>query len=250
MPSNPCRGLPLASLLVFLCVALRLLAQTPTQAAKFEVASINRSDPGSVFARRVSLVTGPASVTARNVSVADCIRTAYEGQFQFASGSPEWVRNTRFMIDAKAAGPVSREQLMEMFRSLLADRFHLAAHIETRESPVYALMVGKDLKLRDSPPEAERGVHLEKDIRVVEHMSMPRFVQMLNSIVTFLDMPVVDATGLDGYYDFPFNYTMDLRNRTADPILGALQDVGLKLVPRKSPVKFLIVDRVELPTEN
>jgi hypothetical protein len=116
----------------------------PTMAAtdEFEVASVkpNRSDTGLV-----RIAAGPGGrFTAVNVSLAMLIRNAYQRSDVEVSGGPDWIDRDRFDVVAKAPVDVPQDQIRLMLRSLLANRFGLRVHDETRELPIYALAMAKD----------------------------------------------------------------------------------------------------------
>lgn len=176
-------------------------------------------------------------------------------------GANSPVGDTFYDVVAKAEGDAipTVAEMRVLLQSLLADRFHLKVHRETREMPVYALVLGKNApKLKPSAPDAGPGGNLHVVDRNYEY-TVPKATMsdILDGIAnSFLDRPVVDQTGLTGTYDLKLVYTPDLRsNREPDPadisIFTAVQNqLGLKLVPQKAPVEILVVDHVEKPTEN
>jgi uncharacterized protein (TIGR03435 family) len=123
--------------------AIPLQAQTPAVAASpaFEVASITRNLSGSDSASARAQLGGRASIT--NNSLRIIIRNAYGLQNFQIIGGPDWMNTDRWDIVAKAEGDVPPQQLLLMVRTLLADRFKLVVHTETRESPIYALVIAK-----------------------------------------------------------------------------------------------------------
>jgi uncharacterized protein (TIGR03435 family) len=128
-------------LLVVVTIA-RSPAQTPGEgsAPSFEVASVkvNKSSTPMMSMRML-----PNSFSATNVSVQMLLTTTYRiRQFQI-QGAPAWLNTDRFDINAKAPDKTPPDQLMLMIRSLLADRFKLVSHNETKESPIYALVMAR-----------------------------------------------------------------------------------------------------------
>jgi len=193
----------------------------------------------------------------------------------------------RFAIDAKApasALPPERATfdqtiramapvLQEMLKTLLAERFKLAGHIEKREVPLYALVVGsKGPKLkpaeRDCAPKTPtddpcggQGGGPAGGLRL-RGAEVAMLAEMLNSL---LDRSVVDRTGIEGRYDIdlpPWNPGLPLRDQSADPdpepqpdpgapsISTVLQPLGLRLEPIRGPLEIYVVDHVERPTPN
>ncbi|MBZ5575226.1 MAG: TIGR03435 family protein [Acidobacteriia bacterium] len=243
---------------VFLAAAA--FGQPVPAPATFDVASIRAAQtpqgPG-LTALRETIEPAAGSLTMRNVTLATCIRWAYNLKVYELSGPP-WLADERFDIAAKAAAPVAPDQLRPMLQALLADRFHLAAHRQTKELPAYALVVGKNgTKLH--PAEGAGAGSMTGAALVFQGHKMPlsRLAEILSSA---LKVPVLEMTGLEGHYDF----VLDLRpyilqRQPGDPPLDllsiaitALQDeLGLKLESRKADLEVLVVDRVEkTPTEN
>jgi uncharacterized protein (TIGR03435 family) len=232
--------------------APRVAAQAPQAAAPapaFEVASVkpNKSGDG-----RVMLGNQPGRFTATNVTLRMLIRTAYQLQDFQISGGPNWLASDRFDIvakieagdqDAMPAGPPVPGQgptrLQLMIRSLLADRFKLTVHTETKEEPIYALVLarsdgrlGPELKKSDTdcaalmaamrgrgpgrgmpppgpPPPGERipcGIRIGFGNMSVGGMTLAQFA---NSLGMFVGRVVLDRTALGGSYDINLTWTPD-----------------------------------------
>lgn len=243
------------------------IAQPPT----FEVASVKRI-VGATAGIRQEIT--PTSLTLRGVPLGYCIRWAYGMRpyqtYQTAGpalGSYPWVDPPRaefYDILAKTSEPVSVERLRLMLQALLADRFRLALHREKRETPVYALVVGKTgPKLQPSvKPDAEdqpksRGINVLE----CQGFSMARLAEFLTTMTGLPGSvtPIVDETGLTGTFDF----TLDLaKHRDPEPdgqghidmegmVRRTLPDIGLKLEARRSAIEVLVIDHVEKePTGN
>jgi uncharacterized protein (TIGR03435 family) len=139
---------------------------------------------------------------------------------------------------------------------LLQHRFNLSAHLETRELPVYTLVVAKSgVKLQQAPPdEAASAMMMLKDKGEIDSISMP--LHSLPPLLTHeLDRPVIDKTGLAGNYDFTLRFAPAMStapdSQDAASIFTAIQDqLGLKLEPTKAPLDVLIIDKLGKPTEN
>jgi uncharacterized protein (TIGR03435 family) len=131
-----------ACLALMLAIPSHLSAQAPAAPA-FEVASVKPSNPDAGGLRVLPPVAG--RFTASNVSLRDLVAIAY-GLFEFQiAGGPGWLTSRRFDIQAKSEAPVATIDAMRpMLETLLADRFQLKVHRETREMPVYALVVAGD----------------------------------------------------------------------------------------------------------
>jgi uncharacterized protein (TIGR03435 family) len=140
-----------------------------------------------------------------------------------------------------------------MFRSLLADRFRLAAHPETQNILAYALVVGKKPLLEQPGPDEVMGWSEAGGTLAFKYTTMQGFVDFLNSTVFFhLDLPVVDSTGFSGPQDFTLSYPLSefWADRDGMLIFTAIRRLGLDLSRRRVLVKVLVVDHVERPSEN
>src|SRR5579872_3622673 len=279
----------------------------------FEVASIKPAPPlnaGMIKAglMHIGMKIDKARVDIGNMSLTDLIRTAYKLKPYQVSG-PDWMGAQRFDVLATLPEGASPEQVPEMLQALLAERFKLKIHRESKEHAIYALVVGKNgPKLKESAPEPEppagnqmriTGNMEGKGVSVTGGPAGPIRMQMgpngnmrleaskmtmtvlADMLSRFVDRPVVDMTGLKGNYVVSFELAMeDLRNvaRTAgvmppgagpaagaeagrpadvasDPsglsIFASVQQLGLKLDPRKTPLEFIVVDHLEkAPSEN
>jgi uncharacterized protein (TIGR03435 family) len=242
--------------------AVRSFGQA-TPAPAFEAASIkpSKAEPGSSS----GVTTKKGSISARNVTLKRCIRSAYDVQESQILG-PKGLDDDRYDIDAKAAGPAGDRELMAMLQSLLSERFKLAFHRETREVPGYALVVGKGgLKAKRAQPDAESRSNSSRDAIDAEACGMRQLAQKLSEVI---HLPVADLTGVEGQFDFQLKWTpddarakppsggdkpgtlpVDLSNGPS--VFAALQEqLGLKLEPRKVPTEVLVVDHAEKASEN
>jgi uncharacterized protein (TIGR03435 family) len=252
-------------------------AQAPAQDAgllKFEVASVKPSPPE---ARGGMARPEPGGLRYRgtNLPLRLYISSAYRIKGDQVVGAPGWVDTDRFDIEAQAQKPSSLDEFHLMTRTLLAERFHLRFHFETKEMPLYALTVdtgspatgGAKLTLHDAAnsgdPWIEQGMDMPLHARwTATSSSMELFAFRLASV---MDRPVIDQTGLKGDYDFKLAYTMDLPPNlpqnamvngqpidTSGPSIfqAVRQQLGLRLDPRKGPVQVMVVDHVEKPSEN
>ena len=219
-------------------------ADAPTA---FEVASVrlNRSDSGS---SRFSSNKG--SVRSTNVSLRDFIKWAY-GVKDYQVMGPDWLASQKFDIVAKAEAPVSDKQLMAMLQALLAERFKLAIHHETKERAVYELVVGKNgsrLHEVEAGPQHSTG---GRGSLSAQKMSMS---QLADSLSRTVSLPVLNMTGIKGVFDIELKWAPDdgRDNANGPSIFTALQEhLGLKLEQRKGPMEIIVVDHAQKnPTEN
>ncbi|HEY1342108.1 MAG TPA: TIGR03435 family protein [Bryobacteraceae bacterium] len=227
----------------------------PVQPPAFEVVSIKISQEPEGSAGWNSSPAG--SLRMRNQSLRSLIRIAYGVKESQISGGPKWLGSTRFHVDAKAPAPANDSQLLLMLQGLLADRFRLTLHRETRNTTGYALVVGTGgLKIRPSPPGPSNRLNSHSGHAVADGVSMAKLAEMLSSQV---QVPVVDETGAGGVYSFTLDWTPEpapgapavAEPPGSPPLLTALQEqLGLKLAPRKLPLEMLVIDSAEKPAEN
>jgi uncharacterized protein (TIGR03435 family) len=213
---------------------------------------------GGGAGRGGNITTSPDGLTMRNVTLSACIQWAYDVR-DFQISGPGWLSEDRYDVAAKAAGPAPEDQLRLMLQTLLAERFQLALHRQTKELQAYALVVGKNgSKLRESTTDGPSSIRQSRLGVTVERVSAAQLAQALSQV---LRIPVFDKTGLTGRYDATVDITpyipTDVRPGDAAPDLisiaiAAVQDLlGLKLEARKGPIEMLAIDRVErVPTEN
>ena len=183
------------------------------------------------------------------------IFSAYEVPYWRLSGGPAWLETDAYDIVGTFPSNTSPDQVKLMLQTLFADRFKLAIHRETKDYPVYALVVGKDGPKLKAAADGKHGAkngggHLE-----LHHASVAGFATYL---VNATDRPVVDMTGLEGYFDITLDWRPDTpqsaassRNDSRPSIYTAVQEqLGLKLEPRSAPVECIVIDHVERPSEN
>jgi bla regulator protein BlaR1 len=242
-------------------LSLGALCLAGQSAPKFEVASIKPSDP-AVQGFRIQTEPGGRFI-ATGVTVKFLIQQAYGiRDFQIAGG-PGWIDTLRYDFNAKA----DEESLKEpnanslRLRDLLADRFQLRFKRETREMPIYHLVVAKGgPKMKESTVgEDGRNMRTGRDRMLVQGINMSMLAVQLSQN---LGRTVLNQTELTKTYDFSLQWTPEGQplgpkdNETAPPpdgptLFTALQEqLGLKLESTKGPVEVLVIERVEKPTEN
>jgi uncharacterized protein (TIGR03435 family) len=225
--------------------------------------------PGKAF-----LVRGNRFTTI-NTTMLDLITFAYDVQQKQVVGGPDWISTNKFDIAAQpdVPGSPNRQQLKSMVQKLLADRFQLKFHQDQKDLSAYVLTVvdqaGVKMKKNDSNPNGLPGLFFRQlGVLTVQNATMKDFTQLMQSAV--LDRPVVDQTGLEGRWDFLLKWTPDesqfggmgikvpppgdAGTEAADappPLFTAIQEqIGLKLHAGNAPVKVLVLDRIEKPSEN
>jgi uncharacterized protein (TIGR03435 family) len=233
----------------------------------FDVASIKPSQRLVGKDAMTPIAVGPAGLSGRNVTLKRLIVQAYGLQPHQIFGGPNWLDAAEYDIDAKAGGPVSREQLGLMLRTLLADRFKLTLHRDANELRVYELVADKSgpkihavkdgetstAKTGGAGPRNFRGdlqqfanfLSVQLSIPAIDDPGKP-------SIASGPPVPVVDRTGLPGVFEI----NVDLKPEPGVDMFAlwqrVLQDrLGLKLESRKTKVDVLVIDRAErIPTAN
>lgn len=195
-------------------------------------------------------------VTLANATLSDCLKFAYSLTTDDQIAGPDWIKQkmVRFEVTAKAAPETPADQLMPMLQALLKERFQIAMHTEQREMAHYELVIGKNgPKLKDStvsPAEATGAARL--DGIKSNRMTMNKLASLLSRMTR---MPVLDKTGLTGFYQFDLRYADERQpaeNQVGPSVFTAVQEqLGLKLESKKSPVEVLVIDHAEkVPVEN
>ncbi|HEV8394956.1 MAG TPA: TIGR03435 family protein [Vicinamibacterales bacterium] len=272
-----------------LAVTLTLLAggvpqaQAPAAAPTFDVSSVKPNQEGGPSSVRVT-PGGMLSVTNNNLR--NIIRNAWNITNDQIVGGPDWIDSDRFDITAKAAKPFAQEEARAMLQALLADRFGLATHMETRELPVYLLVLarkdgalGPQMKKAGidcaalfasvtsggKMPERLPNGNLPCGISVRANQGLVTgngvaMEQLARNLVGGVGRIVVDKTGLPGYYDINLTFSPEgpppppgaPAGPTPDPaspsLFTAMQEqLGLKLEPGRAPIPVLVIDRASRP---
>ncbi len=238
--------------------------------AGFDAVSIKPSDP---LAMNMHIGIGPSgSFEASGVNLMSLIVQAYDVRgFQIVGGTG-WMNDDKYAIVTKdeakspngaelsAMNDAQRQQvqerLMAKVQAMLADRFQLKIHRETKEMPVYELTVAKGgVKMETAPEDGNHDVGLNSsrtnDARTgVTGKRLPMDV-LARFLSNQVGRTVVDRTGLTAHYNFKLVYSADMGDTTGPSIFTALQEqLGLKLEAAKGPVEVLVIDRAEKPSEN
>jgi uncharacterized protein (TIGR03435 family) len=261
-------------------MAERELAQAPEARQQFEVASVKRNISGTVggsFGSRPGGLVVVVNNTLRNI-----IRNVWNLQDFQIVGGPDWQNEDRWDINARAPeGQPTQQQMMLMMRTLLADRFKLVVHNETREIPVYALVLarpdgnfGRQLRRskidcaaifaaaakgapppRSSEPPPCGNTTTGPGMVRTSGVPMADFARNLSPATGRI---VMDRTGLTGFFDLELKFTPDqLGAGVGDPatdvpsLFVAIQEqLGLKLESQRAPVDVLVIDSAQHAVEN
>jgi uncharacterized protein (TIGR03435 family) len=231
-----------------------LLAATLLHAASFEVATIKPASPDEA---RISGEDGRNGVLKMwNVSLKRCIRYAYTIPEDQILGGPKWIDELGYDILAKADHPAGEPELLTMLQPLLADRFRLQLHHETRTVPGYTLTLAKGgIKATPADPSRHSGGNGGRGFIDSAASQLSELTIRLSAL---LGQPVVDMTGDNRKFDFHLRWTPDDTQTGADSaapdrpsLFTALQEqLGLKLESGKVSGDVLVVDHAELPTDN
>lgn len=255
----------------------------------FDVAAIRQSKPDANGWISVGGGFKPANsthFTAENYIFSNLLEWAYPDRHHKVDGwrnLQDDLRGATFDVRAEG-GPEADERLSKLsneqirleqahiMQTLLAERFNLRVHWETRDSSTFDLVVSKNgrLKSTGAPPSAE-------EVRRFGDRPVPALYQKgdsrqgfeyiahgatVNDLASTLEgqfgVPVYDKTGLAGKYDFDLKTYQTATSERAKsetnpwpPLETAIQDqLGLKLVPSHGPVKFLVIDHAEMPSQN
>jgi uncharacterized protein (TIGR03435 family) len=268
---------------VFLAV-FACLGAAYAQAPQFEVASVKPSPPPVAGGNPAPVVRGgpgssdPSLARFDNIDLFSLVTMAYGiGRYQLFG--PEWLSAARVDINARVPPGATRDQYRLMLQNLLAERFKLALHHETREIPIYEMTIAKNgPKLKDSPADPDAS---DPGLQPPPRWSSPppgaagiggamnapkKPMEWLTAMLSgMLGRPVTDATGLKGKYDIQLRWGASGLNASVapdNPGAGAVESepplaqaveeqLGLKLTPKKAPFDVLAIDHIEKePTEN
>jgi uncharacterized protein (TIGR03435 family) len=276
------RAAAIASLLLSAC---RAFGQPAAPRPEFEVASIKLNKSGD--GRAMIMPARGGRFTATNVPLQLLITLAYNVKDFQLSGAPAWLMSERYDVETKAEGDPAFDAVRVMLQTLLEDRLQLKFHRETKDLPVYELVVAKAGKLKQAegecgpppsgplpppapgkPPTLFCGGMMMFPGRL-NGQKVP-ITQLVDVLSRFTDRIVVDKTNLTGKYDIDLQYTPEQGQFQAPPggappgmpalppidpngpsLFTALQEqLGLKLESQKGPVEMIVIDHIERPSEN
>jgi len=237
-------------------LAPAMLAQPAAPRLAFEKADVGISAPGT---GEQGGFLPEGRFECRGTTMLRLISVAYGVTVRQVVGGPEWLATARFDIAAKPASrKTSQPEVLEMLRTLLADRFGLVVEPQQREIPVYLLAVApKGFKLRESehpqtPDCPSAGGDPRLNHRVCHDVGMEDLVKLLPEIAhNYIDRPIVDTSGLRSFYNFrldwmsqPTYLAAKADGSGAVSLFDALEKVGLKLEPATRPMPAIVIKHV------
>jgi uncharacterized protein (TIGR03435 family) len=225
----------------------------------FEVASIRPAAPGA-HGGGIEITPG-GRFSATNSSLRALLKYGYQVRdFQIAE-PPAWFDSQRYDVLARAETEAPEDDIRIMLQSLLADRFQLKLHRESKEMQAYVLTISKTgvkiqpVKTNETGRVSRKGLGFIAGTRA----SMAQLAEALSDVALngryILDRPVLDRTGLSGVYDFMLTWTPESSGSTSDlsgpSLFTAVQEqLGLKLESQKAQVEILAIDHVEKASAN
>ena len=219
--------------------------------ARFEVASIRPSQPG-LTARDARHNFRGDRFQIKAMTVGDILDMLGGYQLFRVMGGPDWKRTDRYDIEAKAGHPLEVADQQPAVMALLAERFHLESHRETREVPGIVLRPprGRREDLKQAGSDESYSIHMDHGDVVFTAVSMSSVTNYLSQM---LGAPVVDETELKETYDFKLATSRvepQPQMSWGDRVREAAEAIGFRLENRRIPLEITVVDRCERPSGN
>ncbi len=242
--------------------ALLLTLAATAGAQTFDVAVIKPSAPGA-RGGMIRQMPGGQRYSGANIPLKLIMTVAYSVTDRQISGGPDWVATEPFDIEAKSESRHTSEELHDMLARLIEARFQLKIRRETKQLPVYELVIDKS--------GSKLGEHEPRDLDYPPMGPAPDGLKGTNVTMQYfalvlsrnLDRTVVDKTGLPARYDLTLHYSREgaggpvrlngaeTPDSDAPTSFTALREqLGLRLVPAKGPVEFLVIEHAEKPADN
>ena len=250
---------------------------TPPATSAFEVASIHPNNTDHTDRTHIYSYANQGHLIAINATPMQLLQYAYNLPGSRILGVSGWATSAKYDIEAKSdqaladklaplSYPDAKDRLLKMVQLLLVDRFHLAAHRETREVPVYELVIAKGgvkfSAVKDGPRQVDSN-SWAGGVSVTITSSSHAMSDLAETLYRYTGRVVVDKTGLSGIYTISLTFTPD-DSRSGVPnvattsaadsgpsVFTALKDqLGLELKSGKAPVDVLVVDHMDPPTQN
>jgi uncharacterized protein (TIGR03435 family) len=239
----------IASLTILISVSLHSQTQATPQ---FEVASVKPFNPDQSNAPSGGK-SGHGRLTMSNVTLKRCIMGAYGVGPSQIQGGPSWLDSDRYEIVAKSEQPDDGDAvLMTMLQSLLAERFKLTIHRESKLIDAFVLEVAKNGPKLERADAGESATSNARGLIDAKVMTMDRFAEVLSRQ---MDRPVVNHTRLEGIFNLKLEWAPE--TSAPDPadtrtsIFSAIQDqIGLRLRAQKTSIEVLMIEHAEKPSAN
>ncbi len=225
--------------------------QAPTE---FDVASVKMlKQPKPPHG--VGLIWNHGTLTVDAAQLRQIIGLAFTVQRVLVNGCPDWCDDDQFDITAKSSDTTAtRDQMKVMLQNTLKERFGLVVHRETKAVPGFELITAKAGSRieasKDEPGPVDVFTQTENGM-TFHNMST---TGLINYLANILRQPVKDVTGLTGRHNFALEFKPLDSGATADDfpsiVMAAVEELGLKLVPKRVPTDILVVDHVQHPSEN
>ncbi len=243
-------------------------AQTPKSPA-FDIADVHASPHATNYFMQGGTMRG-GRFEIHKATMVDLVSMAFGVESEFVLGGPAWIETDHFDIIAKAPRDTSQDDAIKMLQALLADRFKLALHKDTKPTEAFVLSLGKGKhKLKEAqgsgasdcqspgpPPPPAPGTFPKIEV-ACRNMTMDQFATQLHQMAGgYLTSPVVNTTGLKGAWDFDLRWTgrgaLAAAGADGISIFDAVdKELGLKLELQKTPMPVIVVDSAnEKPTAN
>lgn len=233
-------------------MALALVCLALGQAGiSFEAAAIHPNPSGNEGSLVDLEPTG--RFTVKNSTLKTLIRAAYGVQNDQIIGGPKWLDTDKYDIDAKTSGPISPDRERPLMQNLLASRFQLKVHRESRELTVYFLELARSGPLFKKNTSGSGSIHTNRGVGktqiTVTGIGMQQFAGMLGKE---MGRGVIDKTGLSGNYDFSLEWDPgETAGSSVPSVFAALQEqMGLRLQAHKANVDVLVIDSAEKASGN
>jgi uncharacterized protein (TIGR03435 family) len=231
------------------------------QSSAFEVVSIKPSPPAANMSRTA---WEPDRLIASGVNLKQLVEWAYQITDAEVSGGPAWIDSKYFDLEAKADGAHTREELLRMLQPVLADRFQVKFHRETKQVPTYVLSAGSNrgelreakgspanIQIQGTPAVGGKAMSIQI---IGQSVSMGYLTSYLTSSLGRL---VIDRTSLNGSFDFKVEGELDQndiitdkRSALSTALLDAMPKLGFKLDSKREAVDVLVIDHADEPSPN
>lgn len=236
-----------------LCAALIVCGQPAPR--EFDAVSIKPYVPKGPISEACNSRGDPVMLTRTGCTLQQLVQQVYDVKdYQVHVKAPSWVETDRYVIQARLAAPAPEPEMMNMLQPVLAARFHLTVHWETREAPAYLLQVApRGLKLSPATSTKQCGsVFVREGIVKADCVTIDDIAEVLEQFV-FSDRPVFNQTSVskEKQYQIKLEFGTTDDSAGGPSIFVALPDqAGLVLKAGKAPLKMIVIDQAQRPDAN